>query len=101
MGGKKVTGKWPGIYGEIDPLKAPYVITGFGIADGYKGSGTARLAWRQRTYGIPDVIFLWCQRLDPWRYDLLYVYQRSVPRRGPRIPESDLILWRAQMQGIE
>ena len=99
--GKKVTGNWSGHYGEIDPLNAPYVISGLGVADGYKGSGTARFAWRKRTYGIPDVIVVWCQRLAPWRYDLLYVDQRSNPRRGPRIPESDLNLWRAQMQGIE
>jgi len=73
-----VTGKWPGIYGEIDPLKAPYVISGVDFADGYN-PGTVRIAWRRRRLGTPDLILLWCQKMDPWRYELTACTKNQYP----------------------
>jgi hypothetical protein len=83
---RPVTGKWSG-GGERDPLWAPFVLSGLGIAEGFNSSATAWFAWDRRHRGCPDLIILWRWRPDLQRYDLMDRYQRKIPRRGPRIPE--------------
>jgi hypothetical protein len=83
-----VTGKWSGRHGEIDPLWAPFVLSGFGIAEGFKSSATACFAFGRRRIGCPDLIVLWCWRRDLQRYDQIDWYQRPIPSRGPRRPEA-------------
>ena len=76
--GRKVTGNWSG-GGEIDPLWANFVLSGAGMAEGFKLSATAYFSFRRRRIGCPDLIVLWCWRRDLQRYDRINKYQRRIP----------------------